>query len=78
MVGYAKEGDDESLFPDEPNEYAVVAMDEMKPPDSDDFIYVVSEFEDAEFELPTRKDTYTYYVHTADGESLTRDEWESD
>lgn len=76
MVGYAIEGDDEALYPDEPNKFAVVMMDELKPPDSEDFMTVISEFTDDEFELPTAKDTATYYVHTADGETLTRSEWE--
>jgi len=78
MVEYATEGDAASLFPDEPNEYAVVAMDELKPPDSDDFIFVLGEFEDDDFELPTPKETMTYFVHRADGGVMTRAEWESD
>lgn len=77
MVGYAIDGDDESLYPDEPNEYAVVVMDELKPPDSDDFMFVLNEFEDDDFELPSPKESMTYYVHTADGETLTRSDWET-
>lgn len=76
-MAYNIEGDDPSLYPDDPNEYAVVAMDDMKPPDSDDFITVLGEFEDGDFELPSESMGMTYMVHTADGETITRDEWES-
>jgi hypothetical protein len=78
VANYATPGGDPSLYPDEPNEYAVVVMDELKPPDSDDFLTVLSEFEDDDFELPTEKNMYTYLIHTADGETVTRGEWESD
>lgn len=78
MAGYATPPDDPSLFPDEPNEYAVVLMDTIKPPSSDDFINTVYQFEDADFELPPEKPGYTYYVHRADGETFSRDEWPPD
>ena len=78
MADYAIAGDDPSLYPDDPNRFAVVVMDEMKPPDSDDFVTVLSEFEDDDFELPTESSGYTYWIHTADGDTITRDEWEND
>lgn len=77
MADYATPSDDPSLYPDEPNQYAVVVMDEMKPPDSDDFVNVLSEFEDDDFELPSDSNMYTYWIHTVDGETITRDEWEN-
>lgn len=73
MTDYAIPGDDPSLFPDEG--YAIVAMDTMKPPDSDDFIYILSEFEDSDFKLPPGQTGYTYFVHSDDGEVFTRDDW---
>ena len=78
MSEYRIAGDDDSLFPEEPNEYAVVVTDQMKPIDSDDYIFVLSEFENDDFKLPSRKEHMTYYVHTADGEVMTHDDWESE
>ena len=70
------DGDNPSLYPDEPNKHAVVKMDEMKQPDSDDFIVKLGEFEDDGFELPVETDHATHLVHTADGETITRSDWE--
>jgi len=78
VANYATPGDDPSLYPDKPHKYAVVVMDELKSPHSDDFLTPLSEFEDDDFEFPTEKNMYTYLIHTADGETITRSEWEND
>ena len=78
MVEYATDSEDSSLFPDEGYQYAVVAMDEMKAPDDDDFVVRMGQFEDDDFELPVSNDFMTYWIHTADGETITRDDWEGE
>jgi len=75
MVDYATPADDPSLFPDDPTDYALVLADTFKPPDSEEYINVIQEFSDAEFEFPESKSGYTYYVHRGDGETFTREEW---
>lgn len=78
MTDYAIPADHPSLFPDDPNEYSLVLMDEFKPPDSDDFINKIAEFEDADFSVPTGDPGYTYYAYRADGETFTHDDWPPD
>lgn len=78
MTDYAIPADHQSLFPDEPNQYAVVLMDTMKPPDSEGFINKIAEYETAEFSLPPQRTEYTYYVYTTDGETYTRDVWQQE
>lgn len=75
MADYAVPADDPSLFPDDPNKYAIVVIDTFKPPDSGDFINKLAEFEDADFELPSKKQGYQYYIYRSDGETFGRDEW---
>lgn len=74
MSEYVVPGNDPSLYPDAG--YAVVQIDEFKSPDDDGFVTVLSEFDDDSFELPPEEEGYTYVVHTAGGETITRDEWE--
>ena len=76
MADYAVSSDDDRLFPE--SGYAVIAMDEFIPPDSEDFVTVLSTFEDTDFELPVEKNGYTYWVHDADGETYVRREWPPD
>lgn len=73
MADYAVPGDDDDLFPE--TGFALVLMDEFKPPDDDDFINVIQQFDDADFELPVQRLGYTYYVHSAQGDVYTYDEW---
>lgn len=55
--------------------YAIIVEDEYKPPDSDDFVNILRQFDDPEFELPAPKPGYSYWVHDADGNSYSREEW---
>lgn len=66
--------DEDALYPD--SGFAVVAMDEMKPPDEEDFMRVLQEFDSAEdVSVPPDRESYRYYVHGSDGESWTRKDW---
>lgn len=74
MADYAIPSDADELFPDKG--YAVVIMDEFKPPDSEDFINILGTFDSIdEVVLPVEKAGYNYYVHAADGETYSRAEW---
>lgn len=64
----------EELWPEEG--YGVVEMDEFKPPDSDDFIVLLGTFDEPEeVIIPVEKTGYKYYVHSADGDSWSREQW---
>jgi hypothetical protein len=56
--------------------YAIIVEDEFKPPDSDDFVNMMGQFDEPDFELPAPTEGYSYWVHDADGNSYTRKEWE--
>jgi len=56
--------------------YAVIVEDEMKPPDSDDFVNVLDQFSEPDFELPASSNSYSYWVHDAHGNRYYREEWE--
>ncbi len=74
MADYRTPADADELFPE--TGYAVIVMDTWKPPDSEDFVNILSEFNDADdVVLPVEKEGYTYYVHAADGETYSREEW---
>lgn len=74
VADYATPSDSDELYPE--TGYAVVIMDEFKPPDSEDFINILGTFDSIdEVALPVEKTGYTYYVHAADGEAYSRDEW---
>jgi hypothetical protein len=66
--------DDESLWPDDG--YAVIEMDEMKHPSDDEYMIMLGQFDDPdEVVIPAEKEGYTYYIHGADGESWSREQW---
>jgi hypothetical protein len=74
MSDYTTPADADELFPE--SGYAVVVMDEFKPPDSEDFINIMATFDSAdEVVLPPNKTGYSYYVHSADGETYSQDDW---
>ncbi|WP_138004631.1 hypothetical protein [Halalkalirubrum salinum] len=75
MAGYPNIDEMDELWPEEG--YAVIIEDEWKPPDSDDFINILSEFSHPNFELPVSTEGYSYWVHDADGNRYTRSEWEA-
>ncbi len=69
--------DDEDLWPDEG--YAVIIWDEFKPPDSDDYLVMLGQFDNAEdVSLPVEATGYTIYVHGADGEGWKREDWQEE
>lgn len=73
-MSYSKDADDPSLFPDEG--YGVVLMDMYKAPDDDDFINMVAEYPTEEdVAVPSGSDQEQYYVHSADGDEWTAEEW---
>lgn len=75
MTGYPNLGELDNLWPDEG--YAIIIADEFKPPDSDDFVNILRQFDDPDFDLPSAKSGYySYWVHDADGNSYSREEWE--
>lgn len=76
MAGYPNLDQMDELWPEEG--YAVIIEDELKPPDSDDFVNVLEEFSDADFSLPSATQGYSYWVHDADGNRYSRSEWEAD
>lgn len=63
----------DKLWPDEG--YAVIIEDEWKPPDSDDFVNILSQFSEPDFDLPKPKEGYSYWVHDADGNRYFREDW---
>lgn len=65
----------DKLWPDQG--YAVIVEDSFKPPDSDDFVNMLQQFDDMDFELPPPREGYSYWVHGADGSTYTREEWEA-
>lgn len=73
MADYSKSRKTDEMFPDEG--YSLVVVDSFKPPDEDDYANIVSEFDDSDFSLPSEKPGYAYYVHCADGEVFTREDW---
>lgn len=64
----------DKLWPDEG--YAIIIEDEFKPPDSDDFVNMLSQFDNPDFDLPPSTTGYSYWVHDADGNSYTREQWQ--
>ncbi|WP_211194951.1 hypothetical protein [Halorhabdus amylolytica] len=74
MPDYLNLDEMDDLWPD--NGFAVIIEDEMKPPDSEDFVNVLGEFEEPTFDLPPPRTGYSYWVHDADGNSYTREEWQ--
>ena len=71
---YSKPADDPSLFPDEG--YGIVFMDMMKAPDDDDFINLISSYATAdEVDIPEGGPDGEYYVHSADGDTWTAEQW---
>jgi hypothetical protein len=75
MTGYPNLDEMDKLWPEKG--YAVIIEDEWKPPDSDDFVNVLQQFDEPDFKLPTPKKGYSYWVHDADGNRYMRDEWEA-
>lgn len=74
MADYTTPADADELFPD--TGYAVIIMDEFKPPDSEDFINILGTFDNADdVDLPPESAGYSYYVHAADGQTYARDDW---
>lgn len=74
MPDYPNLDEMDKLWPD--NGFAIIVEDEMKPPDSKDFVNVLGGFEEPNFELPPPRTGYSYWVHDADGNSYTREEWQ--
>lgn len=69
--------EDESLWPDEG--YAVIIWDEWKAPQSDDYMVMLGQFDNAEdVTLPARATGYTIYIHGADGDSWKREGWQEE
>lgn len=74
MTEYPDIDDMDALWPE--SGYAVVEMDTFKPPDDEDFIVNLGEFDSAEdVIIPAEKEGYSYYIHGADGESYSRSQW---
>ena len=73
MAEYPDLDELDKLWPDKG--YAVIIEDEFKPPDSEDFVNMLGQFDDPHFELPVPKKGYSYWVHDADGNRYTREEW---
>jgi len=73
MAEYPDIDELEKLWPEEG--YAIIIEDEMKPPDSDDFVNVLNEFDAPDVELPAPKSSYSYFVHDASGNRYGREEW---
>ncbi|MBV0903495.1 hypothetical protein [Haloarcula salina] len=74
MAQYPDLAELDKLWPDEG--YAVIIADQFKPPDSDDFVNVLSQFNNPDFEVPSPKPGYSYWVHDADGNSYSRETWQ--
>ncbi|APE95692.1 hypothetical protein [Halodesulfurarchaeum formicicum] len=73
MPAYPDLDELDKLWPDEG--YAVIIEDEWKPPDSDDFVNILSKFSEPDFHLPKPKEGYSYWVHDADGNRYFREDW---
>jgi hypothetical protein len=73
MATYPDLDELDKLWPDEG--YAVIIEDEMKQPDSDDFVNILQQFESPEFDFPGPRKGYSYWVHDANGNRYHRDEW---
>lgn len=66
--------DDDSLWPD--SGYAVIENDEFKHPSQDDYMIMLGQFDTPEdVVLPAEKQGYRYYIHAADGQSWSREQW---
>lgn len=73
MANYPNLEELDKLWPDEG--YAIIIEDKLKPPDSEDFVNILQKFDDPDFELPSSTAGYSYWVHDADGNTYTREEW---
>jgi len=73
MAGYPDLAEMDELWPEKG--FAVIIEDEMKPPDSDDFVTMLSQFDSPDFDLPSESGSYSYWVHDEDGNRYERDEW---
>ncbi len=73
MASYPNLAEMDELWPDEG--FAVIIEDEMKPPDSDDFVTMLSKFDSPDFNLPSKHNSYSYWVHDEDGNRYEREEW---
>ena len=62
----------DSLFPEEG--FALVYVDDYKPPDSDDYINQMVTYPTAD-EVQIPNDGYEYHVYGSDGEMWTAEEW---
>jgi len=75
VVEYPDLDELEKLWPEE--DYAVIIEDEMKPPDSNDFVNVLHKSDTPDIELPAPKNSYSYWIHDANGNRYSREEWRS-
>jgi len=76
MPSYPDLDEMDELYPQEG--YNVIIEDQMKPPNSDDFINVLQHFNKAEeVRLPAEKERYDYMVFDSDGERWSRSQWET-
>lgn len=73
MAKYPDLNEMDELWPDEG--YAVIIEDEMKPPDSEDFVNTLEQFDSPDFELPKPRELYSYWVHDDEGNRYHRDKW---
>lgn len=73
MAGYPNLAEMDELWPK--SGFAVIIEDEMKPPDSDDFVTMLNQFDSPDFKLPSEHDSYSYWVHDEDGNRYERNEW---
>lgn len=72
MTGYPNLDELDNFWSNEG--YAIIVEDEYKPPDSDDFVNMLSQFGGLDFELPAPKHGCSYWVHDADGNSYSHQE----
>lgn len=73
MPGYPDLDELDKLWPE--TGYAIIIEDEMKPPDSDDFVNMLRQFDEPDFDLPPERKYYSFWVHDADGNRYLRQEW---
>jgi hypothetical protein len=73
MPSYPNLSELDRLWPEEG--YILVVEDEMKPPDSEDFVVAQEHHDSAEFSFPPQRSSYSYWVHDADENRYYRDEW---
>lgn len=73
MANYPDLDEMDKLWPEDG--YAVIIEDEWKPPDSDDFVNILNLFDSPDFDLPESRNSYSYWVHDANGNRYYRDEW---